>query len=258
MSRRIIALFVAASGTVVAPFVASAQPHQHTSPAAPTAQPQGPITPRPSDPYPLTTCPVSGGELGSMGEPIVKEYDGQEVRFCCAPCVPKFEAAQARYTEQIAQKIIEHQIPFYPLTTCLVTGEPLPETAQDVVNVVRGNRLVRFCCSACVAEFEKDPETLLARLDAAVVQQQRDHYPLDTCLVSGEKLGDMGEAVEVLIGNRLVRLCCAGCEADLRARPLEFLPALDDAWTQQGLPEPTHHLPELESIEHAAPGHPHH
>ena len=262
MSRSIIAILIAASGALVIPCPAIAQPHDHSPSAtpapgreAPTAPPAGTTAPRPSNPYPLTTCPVSGGELGSMGEPVVKEYDGREVRFCCAPCVPKFEAAQARYTEKIDAQIIELQIPYYPLTTCLITGEPLPEAAEDVVNVVRGNRLVRFCCSACVSEFEKDAEALLARLDAAVVQQQRDHYPLDTCLVSGEDLGAMGEAFEVVIGNRLVRLCCAGCEADLRAKPLEYLPALDHAWTEQGLPEPTHHLPEAE---HAAPGHRHH
>jgi len=48
-------------------------------------------------PYPLKVCLVSGNELGSMGKPIRKVYDGQEIIFCCKPCVKKFEANQAKY-----------------------------------------------------------------------------------------------------------------------------------------------------------------
>lgn len=47
--------------------------------------------------YPLKTCLVSGNELGSMGKAITKVYDGQEIKFCCKPCIKKFEANQAKY-----------------------------------------------------------------------------------------------------------------------------------------------------------------
>lgn len=48
-------------------------------------------------PYPLKTCIVSGNELGTMGKPITKVYDNQEIKFCCKPCIKKFEANQAKY-----------------------------------------------------------------------------------------------------------------------------------------------------------------
>jgi len=48
-------------------------------------------------PYPLKTCLVSGNELGSMGAPITKVYEGQEIKFCCKPCIKKFEANPAKY-----------------------------------------------------------------------------------------------------------------------------------------------------------------
>jgi YHS domain-containing protein len=48
-------------------------------------------------PYPLTKCLVSGNDLDSMGGPITKVYDGQEIKFCCKPCIKKFEANQAKY-----------------------------------------------------------------------------------------------------------------------------------------------------------------
>lgn len=42
--------------------------------------------------YPLMTCVVSGEELGSMGDPVVHDYKGTTVKFCCKNCIPKFEA----------------------------------------------------------------------------------------------------------------------------------------------------------------------
>ena len=52
-------------------------------------------------PYPLTTCLVTGEKLGSMGTPVVKVYDGQEVKFCCKSCVKKFEAAKTKYLKKL-------------------------------------------------------------------------------------------------------------------------------------------------------------
>ncbi|MFN0066740.1 MAG: hypothetical protein ACKVYV_03795, partial [Limisphaerales bacterium] len=41
-------------------------------------------------PYPLDVCIVSDEKLGSMGDPVVKVVDGQEVKFCCKNCIPDF------------------------------------------------------------------------------------------------------------------------------------------------------------------------
>ena len=47
--------------------------------------------------YPLKTCVVSGNELGSMGKPITKIYQNQEIKLCCKPCIKKFDANPAKY-----------------------------------------------------------------------------------------------------------------------------------------------------------------
>jgi len=52
-------------------------------------------------PYPLKTCVVSGNTLGAMGDPVTKVYDGQEIKFCCKPCVKKFEANKAKYLSKL-------------------------------------------------------------------------------------------------------------------------------------------------------------
>lgn len=56
--------------------------------------------------YPLTTCPVSGSKLGSMGKPIdyVWKQAGQPdrlVRFCCPMCPPDFEKEPAKFLAMI-------------------------------------------------------------------------------------------------------------------------------------------------------------
>jgi YHS domain-containing protein len=51
--------------------------------------------------YPLTTCVVSGEKLGEMGPPVVINYKGTEVRFCCNSCVKKFNADPEKYLAKL-------------------------------------------------------------------------------------------------------------------------------------------------------------
>jgi Cu(I)/Ag(I) efflux system membrane fusion protein len=47
-------------------------------------------------------CPVTNAKLGSMGEPISVEIEGQKVWVCCAGCFPKLQGAPARYLARLA------------------------------------------------------------------------------------------------------------------------------------------------------------
>jgi hypothetical protein len=51
--------------------------------------------------YPLKTCLVSDEKLGSMGDPIVDVYDGQEIKFCCKSCVADFKKDPKKYLAKI-------------------------------------------------------------------------------------------------------------------------------------------------------------
>jgi hypothetical protein len=69
------------------------------------------------DGYPLSVCVVSGEELGSMGEPVVIQHEGREVRFCCKSCVEKFRKDPAKYLTKLdeAKKANEkHEHPTAP------------------------------------------------------------------------------------------------------------------------------------------------
>ena len=52
-------------------------------------------------PYTRNTCIVTGNKLGSMGAPITKVHGSQEVKFCCKPCVAKFEKNPQRYLAEL-------------------------------------------------------------------------------------------------------------------------------------------------------------
>ncbi|MCA9307126.1 MAG: hypothetical protein KDA16_11365 [Phycisphaerales bacterium] len=209
------------------------------------------------EPYTLDTCPVSGEKLGEMGEPVVKEYDGREVRLCCAGCIKKFEADKDRYWREIDERIIKDQRRFYPTDKCLVTGEPLVENGQDnATEMVFGNRLIRLCCKMCVRKFKADPESFIKALDEETIEAQRKDYPLTDCVVGGGALGSMGDPVEMVVAGRLIRLCCAGCEPKIKSDPLKYIAMVDAAWNERGKFMPEHD--DAHGSDHADhDGHPH-
>jgi len=64
---------------------------------------------------------------------------------------------------------------------------------------------------------------------AGAAQDNAAAYPIDFCVVSGEKLGSMGDAIEVTVEGRTVMLCCEMCKTDLMNDPSVYLAKLDAA-----------------------------
>lgn len=52
-------------------------------------------------PYPKDTCIVTDNELGSMGDYVTMVYEGQEVKFCCKPCIKKFNKDPEKYMKKL-------------------------------------------------------------------------------------------------------------------------------------------------------------
>jgi hypothetical protein len=185
------------------------------------------------DPFPLPKCPVAAKELGSMGNPVVMMHEGREVRLCCKGCLKTFEMSAARYFKIIDRKVVEQQLPYYPMTTCPVSGEPLGSMGEPV-NYVHNNRLVRLCCKGCMRSLKMDPDKYIAALNQAVINQQGPDYPLATCVISKQKLGSMGEPIDYIVANRLVRFCCGGCAGTFNRAPAAHLATVDKAWKKSG------------------------
>lgn len=71
---------------------------------------------------------------------------------------------------------------------------------------------------------DSDVSKALAKLspeDRKLAEKQR------VCPVSGEPLGSMGVPVKVTVKNRVVFLCCGGCEEELRKNAYKYLAKLD-------------------------------
>ncbi|MGP1309344.1 MAG: hypothetical protein ACTS27_04010 [Phycisphaerales bacterium] len=120
--------------------------------------------------YPLTHCVVKPDDPleieGAHDISVRYVWNNRLVRFCCEGCVSKFEAEPKKFIAALDKAVIEAQSKDYPLTTCVVSGEPL-DSMGHMVERVYANRLVRFCCPPCTLEFEKNPAKYLSIIDEA-------------------------------------------------------------------------------------------
>ncbi len=57
-------------------------------------------------------------------------------------------------------------------------------------------------------------------------------YPLKTCVVSGEKLGEMGKPYVFQHDGKEVQLCCKDCLKDFQKDPAKYMKKIDDAATK--------------------------
>lgn len=183
------------------------------------------------DVWPLATCPVSGEALGSMGDAIVYNHKGREIRFCCKSCVKGFKKDAKEFLAKADKEIIKQQLPYYPIDTCLVMTDESLVASEDMepVNIVYHNRLVRFCCKGCVRKFKKDSTAYLAALDKAVIAKQMESYPLDYCVVEPTASIDGDDTVNFVFANRLVRLGGEGCITEFNNNPAKYLAMIDEA-----------------------------
>ena len=51
-------------------------------------------------------------------------------------------------------------------------------------------------------------------------------YPLNTCVVSGDKLGAMGENCVFVYEGQEIKLCCKDCKKDFDKNPAKYLSQL--------------------------------
>ncbi len=169
--------------------------------------------------YPIGTCIVTGEKLGP--DAVNHVHNNRLVRLANADTVVAFKADPKKHLDALDKRIIESQLPEYPMDNCPVGG-PLGSMG-DPVNFIYMNRLVRFCCAGCEKSLVNEPTKYMPKLDAAYADQQRVNYAIDTCVITGAKLGSMGEPVELVAGTTLIRFCCQACVPKFKANPSEFL-----------------------------------
>ena len=54
-------------------------------------------------------------------------------------------------------------------------------------------------------------------------------YTLKTCVVSGEKLGEMGDPFVYAYEGREIKFCCKGCLKDFKKEPAKYIKMIEEA-----------------------------
>ena len=54
-------------------------------------------------------------------------------------------------------------------------------------------------------------------------------YPLKTCVVSGDKLGEMGDPFVYEYKGREIKFCCKGCLKDFNKDPQKYIKKIEEA-----------------------------
>jgi YHS domain-containing protein len=54
-------------------------------------------------------------------------------------------------------------------------------------------------------------------------------YTLKICIVSGEKLGEMGDAFGFKYEGREIKFCCQGCVKDFKKDPAKYVKKIEEA-----------------------------
>jgi len=65
--------------------------------------------------------------------------------------------------------------------------------------------------------------------DSTQTKEKVKPYPLDKCIVSGEKLGSMGAPHVITNGTQEVKFCCKGCLKDFNKDKARFMKKIEQA-----------------------------
>jgi len=164
--------------------------------------------------YPIDYCIVSGEKLGGMGDPVKYDYKGRTVMFCCGGCIKKFEAEPAKYIAALDAAIAASVKP-----------------------------------AAQKASTDSTADSTVATVDSVAAKPMTRVEKLDWCIVSGEKLGEMGKPVAYKWKDCEMTFCCKGCVKEFEKTPAAYLARLDSALAGQ-IKQPVEAEAAKDSLQH--------
>jgi hypothetical protein len=89
-------------------------------------------------------------------------------------------------------------------------------------------KLTKFAALAVAAAYLAAPFTALAADKTEAKKDAKSKpYPLETCIVSDEKLGEMGEPYTFTHQGQEIKLCCKPCQKDFNKTPQKYLKKLE-------------------------------
>mgnify|MGYP003675840518 FL=1 len=217
-------------------------------------------------------CPVSGKPLGSMGDPVAVDVNGQRVFVCCGGCVSAVKSDPAKYAAgrpqiTVATSTAADAAAIAAQKVCPVMDEPLGGMGTPI-KVTIGDKPIYLCCKGCIKKIQAEPAKYLAMVygsqkgsagarsdgapasnpnitvtaatqaDAAMIAQQK------VCPVMDEPLGSMGDPIKVMVGDKPIFLCCKGCIKRIKADPAKYLAIVYGAGSTGSVPAGTEQVRE--------------
>ena len=196
-------------------------------------------------------CPVSGKPLGSMGQPVSVDVNGQTVFVCCAGCVDTVRANPAKYAAgrpeiKIATATAADARAIAMQKVCPVMDEPLGGMGTPI-KVTVGDKPIFLCCRGCIKKVEAEPGKYLAKVhdqpSSAAVPAGSDQVregifkvtaadapyiaAQKKCPVMDEPLDAMGGPYKVHANGKAIYICCPGCAKRIAAEPGKYLAILN-------------------------------
>lgn len=204
-------------------------------------------------------CPVSGKPLGSMGQPVAVDVNGQTVYACCNGCVNAIQSDPAKYAAgrpeiTITTSTAADAAAIAAQKVCPVMDEPLGGMGTPI-KVMVGDKPIYLCCKGCIKKVQAEPAKYLAmvygnqpqsRSIAARDEQARPGVFKVTsadapfiaaqkkCPVMDEPLDAMGGPYRVNANGKAIYICCPGCAKMIVAEPKKYL----DVLARQGVNPP--------------------
>ncbi|WP_417739380.1 hypothetical protein [Rosistilla oblonga] len=202
-------------------------------------------------------CPVSGKPLGSMGDPVAVDINGQKLYVCCAGCVGAVKSNPAKYATGRPQITVTtatqaDAAAIAAQKACPVMDEPLGGMGTPI-KVMVGGKPIYLCCKGCIKKVQAEPAKYLAMVygkqmgsggteesgsvvagteqvregifkvvaaDAPFIAAQKK------CPVMDEPLDAMGGPYKVNAAGKAIYICCPGCAKKIAAEPNKWLAVL--------------------------------
>ena len=178
------------------------------------------------DAYYLRTCAICDALLGAKGEARDCVHEGRGLRMCSQKCLDELARSPRSAVQRVDAAMIADQLPYYPLKVSLVNGRPLGEKPVDFI---WGNRLFRAIDAAEQQVILRDPVAYIRKLDRKVIDAQTPNYGMpEKCPVQGDIL-PTDHKIDLVVANRMIRVCCGRCVHVVRARPYQYLTMVEYA-----------------------------
>ena len=115
-------------------------------------------------------------------------------------------------------------------TTQTAESASSASTAEQMAGALSG--AIDATADAAKGAIDQASKEVVAMSDEAIIKAQSAIYPLKKCVVSGEDLGSMGDAVNFVHEGTLIKLCCDHCVPDVEKDPAKYVTMVKEAITQ--------------------------